>query len=199
MRCPVHEIEFAASEGCPVCNVNFRLREAEKAQVEQMLPPDHNDLSGRGESDPNGIDQHAPGAKLDEGKQLAGEIILGFPRAMEALVEVATFGAKKYSRHGFLSVDNAETRYLDAAMRHLLKYGQGEALDPDSDLPHLSHALWNIAAMVEIGARQDSPSPGKATINIAVHPMDVEALEGLFEKHGDEIASLVNRYCKGLR
>lgn len=108
------------------------------------------------EADPNGLAPSDPGAKLDQGKQIAGEIILAFPRAISALIEIATFGAAKYSRQGFLAVPDAERRYLDALMRHLLKYGKGEALDPDSGLHHLHHALWNMAAIVEIHERNTS-------------------------------------------
>lgn len=112
------------------------------------------------EQDPHGIDQHAPGAKLDQGKTLAGEIIIAFPRAMESLVRVATYGAGKYSRHGFLVVPDAELRYLDAAIRHLLKYGAGEKIDQESLLPHIDHVLWNIAAIVEIGKRNEEKKSG---------------------------------------
>jgi len=107
------------------------------------------------EFDPTGTEAHEPGAKLDGGKLLAGELIVAFPRAMEALVTIATYGAGKYSRHGFLHVPDASLRYLDACMRHLLKYGQGEYRDLESGLPHIDHALWNIAAIVELEKRED--------------------------------------------
>jgi hypothetical protein len=107
------------------------------------------------ERDPFGLPPDAPGCKLDDGKLIAGELLLSFPRAIRAIATIATYGAKKYSRHGFLSVPNAEVRYLDAMMRHLLAYGAGEIADRESGLPHLHHALWNIAAIIEIGERQE--------------------------------------------
>lgn len=105
------------------------------------------------EKDPNGINAHQPGSKLDAGKPIAGEIVTSFSHALNAMIEVATFGAGKYTRRGFLQVPNAEERYRDALMRHLLKYGMGEEVDSDSGLPHLSHALWNMAAMLEVHLR----------------------------------------------
>lgn len=105
------------------------------------------------EQDPNGLPPTAPGAKLDQGKPISGEVILGFPNALHALVTVATFGAAKYSRHGFLAVPQGEQRYLDALMRHLIAWGRGEATDADSGLPHTWHALWNMAAVVELAER----------------------------------------------
>lgn len=105
------------------------------------------------DKDPNGIDQHTPGAKLDSGKMIAGEILTSFSNAMQAMLEVATFGASKYTRKGFLQVPNGEERYLDAMTRHLLKHGSGEEFDPETGFPHLHHALWNLAAVVEVRLR----------------------------------------------
>lgn len=105
------------------------------------------------EQDPNGLAPSASGAKLDQGKPIAGELILGFPRALTEVIRVATFGAVKYSRHGFLSVPDASTRYLDASLRHLLAYGRGEIQDPDSGCLHLAQAAWNLLAIIEIDQR----------------------------------------------
>ena len=107
--------------------------------------------SASNEVDPLGIDQHAPGAKLDSGKQLAG-VLLDFSRALEAVVDVGTFGANKYSRGGWQSVPDGESRYMDALMRHLLKM-QREELDPDSGLEHLAHLAWNCLAVLELKRR----------------------------------------------
>ena len=103
-------------------------------------------------------DLHAPGAKDDKAKPIAGELVLGFPRALEALVAVATYGANKYSRGGYLHVNNFDVRYLDAAMRHLLSYGRGDKTDKESGLPHLAHCLWNIAAILEMETRHEESS-----------------------------------------
>ena len=150
LTCPVHgEYEVTPKQKtCPTCLTQAALyRQIEPDGVEGVRPKD--------EIDPTGTEAHEPGAKLDGGKQIAGELILSFPRAMEALVEIATYGAGKYSRTGFLHVPHAEVRYMDALMRHLLKHGQGEALDPESGLPHIDHALWNVAAIVELGRREE--------------------------------------------
>ena len=105
-------------------------------------------------------DLHAPGAKDDKAKPMAGELIIGFPHALSQFIEVATYGAYKYTRGGYLHVSNAKVRYLDAAMRHLLAYGTGQMNDRESGLPHLAHVLWNIAAIIEIGARNEKAASG---------------------------------------
>lgn len=129
--------------------------EVGRVEIPRMeVPKFHAAYSVTEESDPTGRAPSDPGAKLDSGKQIAGELVLGFPHALSALVQVATFGARKYSRSGFLQVEDGERRYLDAAMRHLLKYGMGELSDEDSKLPHLWAVLWNIAAVIELQERR---------------------------------------------
>lgn len=105
------------------------------------------------EYDPLGTDQHAPGAKLDSGKQLAG-VLLDFSRALEKVADVGTFGANKYTRGGWQSVPDGERRYTDAMVRHLLKM-QRESIDPDSGLTHLAHFVWNALAVLELESRKE--------------------------------------------
>jgi len=111
------------------------------------------------ETDPNGIPPHEPGSKLDAGKIQAG-ILASFGNALEAMMKVASFGAEKYTRDGFLEVPNGKQRYHDAAMRHYLAMAR-EELDPESGLPHLWHVLWNFAAMIEVGIRQELTNAGQ--------------------------------------
>ena len=104
------------------------------------------------EKDPNGIGQHEPGAKLDQGKLMAG-ILQQFPRALTAVLKVATFGANKYSRGGWQYVEKGFERYSDAMMRHYLKEPL-EDFDPDSDMPHEWHLAWNALARLEFKLKE---------------------------------------------
>lgn len=103
--------------------------------------------------DPNNIPQHQAGAKLDGGKPLAALVVGDFSNALQRVVDVGTFGANKYTRSGWLSVPDAESRYADAMMRHLLAHFANEKTDSDSGLPHLHHAAWNVLALVELQER----------------------------------------------
>ena len=60
--------------------------------------------------------------------------------AVEEVVRVLDFGAKKYARDNWRHVSDADTRYLAAAFRHLSAYAQGEKVDPETGLSHLAHA-----------------------------------------------------------
>ena len=80
------------------------------------------------EVDPNGIDQHAPGAKVD--------------------------GATKYSLGGWQHVEDGERRYANARMRHQLKKWQGQEIDPDSNVTELTAVAWNALAQLELELRR---------------------------------------------
>lgn len=108
----------------------------------------------KSEADPNGINQHAPGAKLDSGKQRPALIMDAMPRAIAGVVAVGTFGANKYSDGGWLEVVDGINRYRNAQLRHEQKRAIGELVDPDSGLPHDFHIAWNILAQVELKARR---------------------------------------------
>lgn len=111
------------------------------------------------ESDPNGRSSKEPGAKLDSGKLLADDVLRMFARALWAVCEVGTFGAKKYTLGGWLEVPNGFQRYSNAQMRHRLKEWIGEVSDPDSQLKHLAHEAWNALARLELYLREAESKP----------------------------------------
>src|ERR1035438_3531894 len=49
-------------------------------------------------------------------------------------------GAMKYGRHNYRVIGVRASVYYDATMRHLMAYWEGEDIDPDSGLSHLSKA-----------------------------------------------------------
>ena len=57
------------------------------------------------------------------------------------VVNVLEFGAKKYSENNWRFVPNARTRYFDAAHRHLDAWWNGQVNDPETNEPHLAHAI----------------------------------------------------------
>jgi hypothetical protein len=103
------------------------------------------------EQDPTGKNPHEPGAKLDAGKICAFRGAVDyFPRAIEAVAAVSTFGAIKYDWAGWKSVPDGIERYSDALMRHLLAESKGDRHDPDSGLLHAAHSAWNMLAVLEL-------------------------------------------------
>ena len=72
-------------------------------------------------------------------EQIPAECLLDWGR-------VFSYGEKKYARDNWLS-GTKWSEFLGSALRHLLYWKMGEDLDPESGLPHLAHALWNIGAL----------------------------------------------------
>lgn len=112
------------------------------------------------ETDPNGLSPHTPGAKLDQGKNRLGLVLMDFASALIEVGKVGTYGAGKYTDHGWVTVPEAEHRYTDAMFRHLLAEGTGEMKDKDTDLLHAAHAAWNALARLRfILERQHTVAP----------------------------------------
>tara|TARA_A100000164_G_C21894895_1_gene767362 strand:+ start:905 stop:1192 length:288 start_codon:yes stop_codon:yes gene_type:complete len=67
--------------------------------------------------------------------------------AMDDVVRCLTHGARKYSRDNWKYIE--KNRYIAASLRHISKHSQGEVYDPDSNLPHLSHAICSLFFVLE--------------------------------------------------
>lgn len=72
-------------------------------------------------------------------------------QTIQDLVRVLTFGAKKYSPDNWKKVPHATRRYYAALMRHVEAWRMGEEKDPESGLPHLSHALCCLVFLHQLG------------------------------------------------
>lgn len=105
------------------------------------------------ETDPHGLDAHTPGAKLDEGKTMAG-ILADFSLALQEVAKVGSDGAIKYTRGGWQQVSNGVERYDNAFWRHLLD-SRHERIDPTSGHPHKAHMIWNALAALELELRTE--------------------------------------------
>ena len=106
------------------------------------------------EKDPTGRSPHEAGAKLDQGKVRPALVLGGFARALWAVSEVGSFGARKYIENGWVTVPNGKARYEDADLRHWLKDKMGQDKDEDSNLTHLAHKAWNALAALDLALRE---------------------------------------------
>lgn len=61
-------------------------------------------------------------------------------------------GALKYGRTNWRAVGVQASTYVDAAKRHIEAWFEGEELDPDDGVPHLSAALASLAIIVDARA-----------------------------------------------
>ena len=85
------------------------------------------------------------GTRENQGKPPVNLIL---SKAWLEIAKVAEFGAKKYTPHNY-RLGMRWTFFVDAGMRHLIKYCTGEKTDPESGLSHLAHVVWNFLALLE--------------------------------------------------
>jgi hypothetical protein len=83
--------------------------------------------------------------KFDAGKPPLGLISR---TALEEEAKVLAFGAKKYGRENWRAGMDF-TRLVDAALRHVYAFADGEDLDKETGLSHLAHARCCLAFLVE--------------------------------------------------
>ena len=70
------------------------------------------------------------------------------PEALYGIAAAFTYGVNKYTEERNWERGTSWGRWFGAAMRHLWSWWMGEDLDPDSGLPHVDHALCNLAFLV---------------------------------------------------
>ena len=103
-----------------------------------------------GETMVNRVISPTNGVKFDNDKPQWS--LLPF-KALKEVVDVLTYGAKKYAPDNWKKVPNAKQRYIDAGFRHFTAYVAGEKLDNETGKSHLAHALCCLLYLLafEIG------------------------------------------------
>lgn len=56
-------------------------------------------------------------------------------------------GSCKYGRHNYREAGVRSSIYFDATMRHLIAWWEGEDIDPDSGLSHITKALASLVVL----------------------------------------------------
>ena len=83
--------------------------------------------------------------KFDGGKPPLGLI----PRsALIAEANVLAFGARKYAKHNWRGGMDW-SRLIDAALRHITAFNDGEDADPETGISHLAHARCCLGFLIE--------------------------------------------------
>ena len=83
----------------------------------------------------------------------ANEALTRWPRALEAVAEVTTAGAAKYTPGGWKDVENGAERYLDAYGRHAIALAKGEEYDDaegGTGCLHAAQLVWNLLAALSL-------------------------------------------------
>lgn len=94
-------------------------------------------------------------------------------------------GAAKYGRHNYRGAGVRASVYFDATMRHLISWWEGEDIDPDSGLSHVTKALVSLAvlrdAMMQNKCEDDRP-PRSAPF----YPELNDRCSAVLDRHADK-------------
>lgn len=74
-------------------------------------------------------------------------------------------GACKYGRHNYRVIGVRGSVYYDATLRHMMSWWEGEDIDPDSGLSHITKAICSLVvlrdAMIQDKFTDDRPPRSK--------------------------------------
>ena len=107
---------------------------------------------------------------------------------MNVVAELGTAlleGASKYGRHNFRAVGVRSGVYFDATMRHLVAYWEGEDIDPDSGMSHLTKAMASLAVWRDAqmqGKCEDDRPPR----SVPFYPRLNELAGQILDRHADK-------------
>ena len=110
------------------------------------------------------------------------------PGPVLAEVGLALFeGARKYRRHNYRVAGVRASVYYDASLRHLMAWWEGENIDPDSGLSHVTKAIAGLMVLRDsmmIGNWKDDRPP-------AVKP-------GWVQEMNKKAGEIIEKYPNGL-
>jgi hypothetical protein len=107
------------------------------------------------------------------------------PATVEAEIGVAMLeGARKYGRHNYRIAGVRGSVYYDAARGHLMQWWEGEDIDPDSGLSHITKAIASLVvlrdAMIQGKLVDDRPPVGNLQ---EVRNNLQSVVDGIFERY----------------
>lgn len=95
------------------------------------------------------------GIKHDNGKTDMGLLFREVPYALEEVGKALQMGSTKYGVGNWLKVEDGNSRYLSAMVRHLTAYYKGELIDKESGLSHLVHVATNAMFLADLEKRNN--------------------------------------------
>ncbi|KKK94374.1 hypothetical protein LCGC14_2683520 [marine sediment metagenome] len=95
--------------------------------------------------------------------------ILHYPKVIEVIARILEAGEVKYKRLNWKIGGNTDESYLDAAIRHMSKFVNGDPFDEEYGTHHLGHAIWNLMTLFELNGHEimDSVKFNKALKDLA--------------------------------
>ena len=81
--------------------------------------------------------------------------ILHYPKVIELLARILEVGEVKYEKFNWKKGGNTDQSYIDAALRHMLKFiNKDDPFDEEYGTHHLGHAIWNLMTLIELNGHE---------------------------------------------
>ena len=94
-------------------------------------------------------------------------------------------GAAKYGRFNYRAVGVRASIYYDATMRHLMAWWEGEDIDPDSGMSHVTKALCTLAVLRD-AQMQSMLTDDRPPRSAPFYPAMNDAAGVILDKHADK-------------
>jgi len=106
--------------------------------------------------------------------------------AVMAEVGVAMLeGAAKYGRHNYRAVGVRASVYYDATIRHLFSWWEGEDIDPDSGMSHITKAITSLVVLRD-AMIQNMMTDDRAPISRDFYQALNSAAAAILDRHADK-------------
>ena len=94
-------------------------------------------------------------------------------------------GASKYGRHNYRAAGVRASVYYDALMRHAMAWWEGEDLDPDSGMSHITKAIATLVVLRD-AMLQDKFTDDRPPRSAPFLPALNDKAAALLTKHADK-------------
>ena len=94
-------------------------------------------------------------------------------------------GASKYGRHNYRAAGVRASVYYDALMRHAMTWWEGEDLDPDSGMSHITKAIATLVVLRD-AMLQDKFTDDRPPRSAPFLPALNDKAAALLTKHADK-------------
>lgn len=108
------------------------------------------------------------------------------PSTVLAELALAMFeGSRKYGAYNYRSIDIRMSIYYDAVFRHLISWFEGEDIDPDSGVHHVTKAISSLVVL------RDGMINGKV---IDDRPINSGNTSEHFQECNKKVKEVINKY-----
>lgn len=103
-------------------------------------------------------------------------------------------GAMKYGKHNFRESGVRAGVYVDATIGHILDYWEGEDIDPESNLHHITKAIASLYVLRDAQMRDMCEDDRPPTSNVQEDKERLQlVVDALFEKYPNPVKPVLNK------